>query len=263
MTDADVLGQFRAALMSRGILPPAQIIADGNLHRCDAEGEHGKKDAAYVLHLDGLPAGGFENHRDGIGWENWHAEIGRTLTDAEREHHRARMETMQQQRQAEKAAREQRARDTAGALWKRARRCTKHPYLERKGIKAHGARILSATDAYGTARNLPSGMTGDLLLIPVWGTDNTLHSLQLMTATGEKRFLPGGRKRGCYFAIGTPDVGLCIAEGFATAASIHESTGCAVAVAFDACNLIEVARALRDKFPSIHLVICADDDHRQ
>jgi len=260
MTDADVIEHFRAALIGRGIIPPQQIIADGNLHRCDCEGKHGKKDAAYVLHLDGLPAGGFENHRDGIGWENWRADTGRSLTDAEREHHRARMEAMQQQRRTEKAAREQRAQDTANALWKRARRCTTHPYLERKGIQAHGARILSATDAYGTARNLPSGLTGDLLLIPLWGTDKTLHNLQLMTASGDKRFLPGGRKRGCYFAIGTPAGTLCIAEGFATAASIHQSTGHAVAVAFDAGNLIEVARALRDKFPHLILVVCADDD---
>jgi len=263
MIDADVIEHFRAALIGRGIIPPQQIIADGKLHRCDAEGKHGKKDAAYVLHLDGLPAGGFENHRDGIGWENWHAETGRSLTNAEREQHRARMEAMQQQRSAEKAAREQRAQETAGALWTRARHCTGHPYLERKGIQAHGARILSATDAYGTTRNLPSGLTGDLLLIPVWGTDRVLHNLQLITAAGDKRFLPGARKRGCYFAIGTPDVGLCIAEGFATAASIHESTGCAVAVAFDAGNLLEVARALREKFPALTLVICADDDHLQ
>jgi len=117
-----------------------------------------------------------------------------------------------------------------------------------------------ASEAYTLAHNLPSGLSGDLLLIPMRGADQTLHSLQLIGANGEKRFLPGGRKRGCYFPIGTPEGVLCIAEGFATAASIHESTGHAVAAAFDAGNLIEVARALRGKFPQLNLVVCADDD---
>ena len=53
---------------------------------------------------------------------------------------------------------------------------------------------------------------------------------------------------------------LCIAEGYATAASIYESTGYAVAVAFDAGNLEPVAVTLRRKFPKTKIVICADND---
>ena len=53
---------------------------------------------------------------------------------------------------------------------------------------------------------------------------------------------------------------MCIAEGYATGASIHEATGAAVAVAFHAGNLVPVARALRTKFPDLRLIVCADDD---
>jgi hypothetical protein len=84
--------------------------------------------------------------------------------------------------------------------------------------------------------------------------------LQFIGGEGDKRFLTCGRVRGCYFAIGEPDGSLCIAEGFATAASIHEATGCAVAVAFNAGNLLPVALALRAKFPALRLIVCADDD---
>ena len=42
---------------------------------------------------------------------------------------------------------------------------------------------------------------------------------------------------------------LCIAEGFATGASIHEATGLPVAVAFNAGNLEPVAKALRKQVP--------------
>lgn len=77
---SDPIQQFRSALAGRNIIPPDDLIADGRIHRCDVEGKGGKGDAAYLLHLDSVPAGGFENHRDGLGWENWRADIGRRLT---------------------------------------------------------------------------------------------------------------------------------------------------------------------------------------
>ena len=60
--------------------------------------------------------------------------------------------------------------------------------------------------------------------------------------------------------MGSPIRILCVAEGYATGASIHEATRYAVAVAFDAGNLKPVATALRVKFPDLRLILCADDD---
>ena len=93
-------------------------------------------------------------------------------------------------------------------------------------------------------------------------TNRELHSLQYIGADGDKRFLTGGRVTGCYFSIGSMKdaAALCIAEGFATGASIHEATGRPVAVAFNAGNLLPVAKALRAKHPDLSLIICADDD---
>ena len=87
-----------------------------------------------------------------------------------------------------------------------------------------------------------------------------LHSLQLIEPSGRKRFLSGGRVKGCYFLIGVPEQSLCVAEGYATGASIHEATGYAVAIAFNAGNLLSVARSLGTGFPGLRVVICADDD---
>jgi len=61
----------------------------------------------------------------------------------------------------------------------------------------------------------------------------------------DKRFLTGGRVTGCYNSIGNPDGALGIAEGYGTGASIHEATGFAVSVAFNAENLLAVARRYR------------------
>jgi putative DNA primase/helicase len=53
---------------------------------------------------------------------------------------------------------------------------------------------------------------------------------------------------------------LCIAEGFATGATIHQATGYPVAVAFNAGNLEAVAKAMRQKLPGLSMIVCADDD---
>ena len=237
------IDQFRNALQARGIAPPDEIRADGLLHRCDANSKRGKGDAAYLLHLDGCPAGGFENWRDGLGWENWKADTGHTFTPEERAAHRQRMEGARVEREAENAKRKAEARERAAAIWA-ASKPGPHPYLERKGIEAHGARVYKSA-----------------LAIPMRDTAGALHSLQFIAEDGSKRFLTGGRVDGCYFGIGgKPGDVLCIAEGFATGASIHQATGHPVAVAFNAGNLEPVARALRAKLPAVRLILCGDDD---
>ena len=87
-------------------------------------------------------------------------------------------------------------------------------------------------------------------------------SLQFINCDGEKRFLSGGEKGG--YLIGKIEAGkpIYIAEGFATGASIHEATGHAVVVAFDAGNLRKIADALRAKYPDAVIVLCADDDYQ-
>ena len=90
-------------------------------------------------------------------------------------------------------------------------------------------------------------------MLAVADADGEIWSLQTIDADGGKLFMPGGRKRGCMFAIGEPGDRIVIAEGFATGASIHEATGLCVAVAFDAGNLEPVAKAIRAKRPA-----CAD-----
>ena len=93
-------------------------------------------------------------------------------------------------------------------------------------------------------------------------TTNRLLNLQFIGEAGSKRFLTGGRVKGCCFLIGEPGDVLCIAEGFATGASVHEATGYAVAVAFDCGNLQSVAEAMRARFPNARIVIAADDDYQ-
>jgi putative DNA primase/helicase len=98
------------------------------------------------------------------------------------------------------------------------------------------------------------------LVVPVRDAAGALHSLQFIGAGGTKRFLKGGRVAGLHFLIGVAGKVVCIAEGYATGASIHAATGHTVAVAFNAGNLRPVAAAIRKCHPDARLIVCADDD---
>ncbi|UCU95241.1 hypothetical protein [Hydrogenophaga taeniospiralis] len=84
-----------------------------------------------------------------------------------------------------------------------------------------------------------------------------------------KLFLKGGRKSGLWHLVGdlasddtttTGPAVLLIAEGCATAATLHEATSYPLAVAFDAGNLQHLASALHQLHPSALQVVCCDED---
>lgn len=240
----DPIEQFRAAILAAGLTPPDDIHGDGKLHRFSTSGKPRDEAGWYVLHLDGVPAGSFGCWREGFS-QNWCAKSADTFTPAEREAHRRRMEATRALRDAEQAQRQQQAASEAARRWAAASAATDHAYLTRKGIQGHGVRS-----------------EGEALLIPMRDAAGKLHSLQVIDPEGGKRFQPGGRVKGCYHSIGKPTGVLIVCEGFATGASIHECTGHAVAVAFNAGNLRAVAEALASKYPALRLIVAADDDHQ-
>lgn len=238
----DPTEQFRIAILAAGLTPPDEIVADGRLHRFSTNGKLKDDSGWYMLHLDGIPAGAFGCWRSGLK-SNWCAKADNDMTVAEREAHRQRIKAMQAQREAEHAKAQQQASEAAALIWKAATPATGHEYLTRKGIYPYGVKC-----------------DGHHLLIPMRDTLGKLKSLQTIAPDGGKRFQPGGRVKGCYFAIGKPDGVLIVCEGYATGASIHEATGHAVAVAFNAGNLRAVAESLRAKHPTLKIILAADDD---
>lgn len=152
------------------------------------------------------------------------------------------------QREAEQSQRQQQASEYAGWRWKNARRPNPtHPYLTAKQVRPHGLR-----------------QHQDELLVPLY-LDCVLVNLQRIGADGGKRFLRGGRITGCYSLLGsiTPGCRLYVCEGWATGASIHESTGSPVACAMSASNLKSVAMAVRAKYGDLIDLVIAGDDDRQ
>jgi phage/plasmid primase-like uncharacterized protein len=121
-----------------------------------------------------------------------------------------------------------------------------HPYLAKKGIAPHSARID------------PDGR----LVVAIYGEDGTIQSLQSIAADGSKRFMTGGKVQGgfCLFGSVRADGPILLAEGWATAATLHEATGLPVYAAFSASNLHHVAKMLEARYPTAQRVICGDDD---
>ena len=245
-TTRDSRAAFLDAMRAAGIVPsePDRIATDGTLCRFHVEGDkRGARNGWAVLHVDGLASGAFGHWRTGQH-ETWCSGSRDRLTPAERARMDAAIIEAKREREAQRLALAKNTQAKALRMWTQARQPVAHPYLVAKGITAHGIRQLN-----------------DRLLIPLRDGDGTLWNVQTIAPHGAKRFLAGGRKRGLYHAIGgTVDGALCLAEGYATAASVHEATGHPVAVAFDCGNLLPVAKVLRAKYPEATITICADND---
>jgi putative DNA primase/helicase len=236
---------FLDAMRAAG-LPPVKFepVADGRIHRFRVEGDKaGSRNGWCVLYAAPIGHGSFGSWRTGES-HTWRAEAERTMTPSELAEQRRQFEAMRRQRVEEEAHIREEARGKAARLWDMTKPAEAgHPYLVRKGVKAWGIRQLR-----------------DSLVIPARDAHGLLHTLQFIGSDGNKRFLTGGRIRACYCAIGRPVDTLLLAEGYATAATLYEATGHATACAFNAGNLAPVARALRAKFPSLRIIVCADND---
>jgi len=163
-----------------------------------------------------------------------------------------RAEREQAERQAQQQAQAQ-AAERARTLWDAATEApADHPYLRRKGVQPHGLRV--GGDGW--------------LLVPLRDAEGALWNVQRIAPAApadggpDKLFLKGGRVAGLWHLLGglAGADAVLVAEGYATAASLHEATGRPVAVAFNAGAVKAVAKAMRQQAPGALVVVCGDDD---
>lgn len=183
-----------------------------------------------------------------------------TLTDEQRRAIAARHAENAKRAKAIRLAEAERAAAKAAHAWRQYHSHGESDYLQRKGIGAHGIRFS------------PSG--NGTIAVPMCDASGQIHGLQIIRSDKppagskkvwrEKEYWPKGLiKQGHYHLIGSPRDVLLIAEGYATAATLHGATGLPVTVAFDAGNLLPVAQALHKAYRAVRLLVCADDDYRQ
>lgn len=252
---------FQDAIRSAGLQPP-DVIEPGRFHKFPGEGKRNSNRAAWCKLFSDGTGGIYGDYSTGLS-ADWQAKRETPYTPAERKAFKLRVAEERAQAETERKAKQAEAQAEATSIWNAPASALEttqlaiadHGYLKRKRIQPHGAKI------YHGSLNLGGMACNNALMIPM-KLNGKISSLQFINREGEKRFLSGGEKGG--FLIDKIEAGkpICIAEGFATGASIHEATGYAVVVAFDAGNLRKMAEALRAKNPDTRIVLCSDDDYQ-
>ncbi|MCU4496349.1 hypothetical protein KTI55_07210 [Acinetobacter ursingii] len=170
-----------------------------------------------------------------------------TVTDADRKKWRDREEKMRLQAEADERKAQEAAAKRADRTWKAKSFDRDCPYLERKQVKNYGCKINGKGN----------------LLVPLFDIDGKLWNIQEIHADGFKPYLKGARLNECFYIIGEitqPNQIVCMAEGYATGASIYEATGRTTILSFQSGNTDKVGIAIRTKYPDLQLVYCTDDD---
>jgi phage/plasmid primase-like uncharacterized protein len=166
---SDVEGQFTEALHNIHVRLSHEksLQADGHIHRADAankERGHGKGDAAYVLHMDGWPAGYMMNWTTGVK-KKWRFESDDQPSEAEQralkkfyaEKARLFAELLTKDREAAQAK--------AETEWKTANPAPpEHPYLKAKDVPPYGVKR--------------SRVAGNCLLVPLRDEAGVLWNVQ-------------------------------------------------------------------------------------
>jgi phage/plasmid primase-like uncharacterized protein len=241
------IDEFMSAMRSAGIDAEANIPADGKLHRFYVDGDcPGSKNGWAILFGDEIPIGLFGSWRYDSGKSyKWYSRQQCDLTPEQKAMQAKKITLARQLYNSEEETARAKCHQWCSDIWLKTKDATnEHPYLKAKEVPSYGLKQL-----------------GNSLLVPLRDVDGRLQGMQLIFPDGSKKFKTGTAKRGNYFAIGKPEGKiLLLCEGYATGASIHECTGHAVAVCFDAGNLKYVVEVLKKKYSDHLFIVCGDND---
>jgi len=257
----DIIQQMTACGLSGVTEDKLKIDGARHYFAPDSRKNKSKKSGWYKLFEfvgrtgDRLISGSFGNYYDNTcylvevsakGRERLSPEEVQRLAEQQKAHD-AQVKEEQRQKHLETGKR-------ALSIWSKLPDSGKSDYLDRKKVYAHGLRFSKGSvvvPVYGFKKADEAGFI-------LWG-------LQFINGDGSKKFLTGTAKKGRFFVIGEIDPAGIIgfAEGYATAATIHECMQWAMVVTFDAGNMLPVARVFRERYPDAQFVFCGDDDHEK
>ena len=245
-----VLNQLRNA----GLEVDTLEVDTNSIVRCRVEGDTGKKRSGWYRIFSVISKAGNTYYVGSYGnWKNGALPEkgvaieydGSGLSDIDREAIKLKQKEAQLVADRERRAKNKEAAKRAAKTWEGLGREGRSQYLARKKVAGIGVRYTRGT-----------------VVVPVCKINGDLVGLQFINADGSKKFLTGTPKSGAFHVLGVivPDSPLVIAEGYATAASIHMATGYPVVVAFDAGNVVKVSAELRKAYPDQVLIVAADND---
>jgi putative DNA primase/helicase len=259
---------FAEALSECGLQLTGLPVMNGQIQRVPVQGEDpSKKSGSYVGHLDGHPAGYIQNFKTGEQ-TNWKLNVQlKALSAVDRAKLAAEAAQKRQDRANQMERQHTETAKMVEAHFSQSVTADQHPYLQSKGVSAYGLKL----DAVGTIllpKDDPEGQQWSQvgnLLVPIRDIDGQFLGAQSIDGIGRKSLPRGCRKQGGHHVIGDVAASdkILFAEGYATAATLHELTRLPVVVTFDSGNLPGVAEAYRAKFPEKNLILAGDNDHHK
>lgn len=246
----DPFREFENELKNAGLILQGPVRVE-KLIRCKTTNDKpNKKSGWYIFHDGKYPAGAFGDWKSGLT-ASWSLRAESTLSFDEkkelaaiREKQRLAYEAEQQQLKAEAAKK-------ANDIFVKSTPATETAYSQAKKITLNNEVM----------------QLGDKIIVPIFKLVDGRHNLvnvQRIFPDGTKRFLFGGEITGCYGWAGNvkgPVDKIYVAEGFATAKTIHAITGKPVAIAFNCGNIKPVIEKIQETFKG-EIIIAADNDHQ-
>lgn len=228
---------FRAKLAEYGLFPKDIILSD-KIQRFTINGGKDKPGWYFFQSIGQDSYGAFGNWSEGLTETYTSFAPGKSEKEIQKikeDFERIKKESEKlRQKEAESVSQK------ASELWKDLKEGS-HPYLVKKKIKPHGARRYKNS-----------------LVVPIF-KNGKIVSLQFIDSSG-KRFMSGGIVSGGAYVIKGSKKYVVVCEGFSTGASIFESTGFQVFIAFNAGNLCKVAKRVKDILPESKIIIACDND---
>lgn len=279
--------EFKKFLQSFGAdIPAGHPIADGRWHSLHIQGDksNSKKGGYIVTEENGVWRGSFNNFKTGqtAYFSSKSHSHTHTFTPPEE------IERIQRERAEAQAKLYAYTAESASKILAVAQPATDYPYLAKKGVQAHGLYVVpqpelavqdgniriahdwrearAMRDHFKENGDRISVLTAGDLMIPAYDKDGNISTIQTIgrDKNNFKSFLTDGQKAGSFLVLGEikNNEPILIAEGYATGATLHETIGKPVVVAFDAGNLKNVALTVREKFPDSVIYMAADNDHK-
>ena len=252
---ANPIEQFRDTIIAAGLTPP-DVIEPDKLHRFPGIGKRNGNTAGWCkLFADGM-GGSFGDWSTGLH-ENWQAKRDKPMSDNERQVWRRQIDEARKQAEAEREAQHMEAAQQAKLIFGDGKRdeSADHPYAMKKRVNLFSLVRRGAWPQRGWT---------DALLVPLFDAAGKLATLEAINADGEKDYLKGGRKRGCFYPFGKlrGATVVMIGEGVASTAAGVDATDWPAAAAMDAGNLLATAQAVRELAPEAVILFLADNDVR-
>ena len=215
----------------------------------------GQTSGWYKIHTDGVPVCLFQNWRTGDGVQKLVAPSTKIDMSIDLEKVKVNTEAMAAKLSSQEEATKQLHAEVAKNVQERLavyKESERTEYIQNKGIPVFKG-------VYATNR----GAT----VVPLSDIDGNVKTMQTILPTGTKMFEKGGELKGSMHVINADNLadakgGIVVCEGFATGATIREATNghFGVVCAMTSHNLLDVAKAVSEKYPDKPLIIAGDND---